>query len=217
MSFAYPSELPAVAAYSQSFVLDNGAFTAWRNDRPMDVGGYIKWVEEWHRHPGFDWCLIPDVIDGTEDDNRALLREWPRHLTGVPIWHLHESLDYLDEMSREWPRIAFGSSGVWSSPGTAGWWHRMAEAMSVICDSGGRPRCKLHGLRMLNPAVFSALPFSSADSTNATQNAGTLSGFGSYLPPTSAQRAEVIAARIEQHNSAAVWTHVTQQDIFSCA
>ena len=50
--------------------------------------------------------------------------------------------------------------------------------------------------------IFTRLPLSSADSTNAAVNSGSLSRFGSYLPPTVAQRAEVIAERIEANNSA---------------
>jgi hypothetical protein len=56
--------------------------------------------------------------------------------------------------------------------GTPDWWQRMGGAMDAICDEEGRPPCKLHGLRMLNPTVFSQLPLASADSTNVAQNHG---------------------------------------------
>jgi hypothetical protein len=88
----------------------------------------------------------------------------------------------------------------------------MNAAMGAVCDKG-RPRCKLHGLRMLDPAIFSQLPLSSADSTNASVNSGSLSRFGSYLPPTAAQRAAVIAARIESVNSAPVFQPVIQDEL----
>jgi hypothetical protein len=86
----------------------------------------------------------------------------------------------------------------------------MANALAVACDAKGRPRCRLHGLRMLDPDIFTRIPFSSADSTNAAVNSGSLSRFGSYLPPTASQRASVIADRIEVHNSAAVWVGSSQ-------
>lgn len=82
--------------------------------------------------------------------------------------------------------------------------------MASICDDRGRPSCRLHGLRMLDPAIFSRLPFASADSTNAAVNGGSISRFGMYVPPTAGQRAEVIASRIEAHNSAAAWERETQ-------
>lgn len=31
-----------------------------------------------------------------QDD--ALLADWPRHLRGVPVWHMHESIDRLGEL-----------------------------------------------------------------------------------------------------------------------
>ena len=71
---------------------------------------------------------------------------------------------------------------------------------------------------MLDPAIFTKLPLASADSTNAAVNSGSLDRFGMYLPPTAAQRAAVIAERIESHNSAPVWTPLpVQSDIFEPA
>lgn len=205
VSFAYPEDIGIVADLCADFILDNGAFTAWRQGKPMDVEGYVRWCEEWCRHPGFSWALIPDVIDGTEADNDALLRDWPRHIRGVPIWHLHEDLGRLARLVGEHSVVALGSSGEWPTPGAARWWDRMHDAMMVACDSDGRPRARLHGLRMLSPKVFTRLPLASADSTNAAVNSGALDRFGIYVPPTRAQRAEIIAARIEAQNSAPVW------------
>lgn len=212
--FPRQDDIGIVAEVCQSFVFDNGAFSAWKRGMVMDVAGYIEWVEKWHRHPGFDWALIPDVIDGDEKANDDLLETWPRHLHGVPVWHMHESLDRLRQLCSEWTMVALGSSGQWPNPGTDSWWIRMGAAMDFICDAG-RPPCKLHGLRMLDPAIFSRLPLSSADSTNAAVNCGSVSRFGQYTPPTAGQRAEVIAERIEAHNSAAVWESSKQLELIS--
>jgi len=215
VSMAHPEDIGAVADACQSFVLDNGAFSVWKSGGILQVDAYMQWVEEWHRHPGFDWALIPDVIEGTEEENDALLAKWPSHLRGVPVWHLHESLDRLSRLAREWPTVALGSSGAWSTPNSAAWWSRMTVVMEHLCDEHGRPPCRLHGLRMLDPEVFSRLPLASADSTNAAVNSGSLSRFGIYLPPTASQRAAVIADRIESVNSAAVFQRTHQKDLFS--
>lgn len=213
VSFAYPDDLPIVADVCQSFVLDNGAFTAWKQGKPLDVDGYKKWVLEWCRHPGFEWALIPDVIDGTDRENDHFIETWPKGLPGVPVWHMHEPTVRLTWLAQKFRTVALGSSGEFSSVGTPQWWTRMGQAMKAICDEQGRPRCKLHGLRMLDPAVFTRLPLSSADSTNAAVNAGSLSRFGMYLPPTKSQRAAVIAERIESHNSAAVFMESQQEEL----
>jgi len=211
----YPrrDDLGIVAEACQSFVFDSGAFSVWKKGGRLDVDGYTRWVDDWHRHPGFDWALIPDVIDGDEHDNDRLIESWPAHLQGVPVWHLHEPIERLERLAKEWRSVALGSSGQWSSPGTDGWWRRINCAMTAICDDLGRPACRLHGLRMLDPAIFSQLPFASADSTNAAVNGGSISRFGMYTPPTAGQRASVIADRIESHNSSPTWQRESQTEM----
>lgn len=220
VSFGTDRQADVAAEVCQSFALDNGAFGAWRGGAPIsDWSGYYKWAGEWLRHPACDWAVIPDVIDGSEEANDDLMAEWPHGIQGVPVWHLHESLERLDRLVDEWPRVALGSSGVWSMPGTREWWARMAEAMGVACDSEGYPRAKLHGLRMLNPEVFQGLPLASADSVNVGRNVGMDGAWrGTYAPPTKGWRAVVIAARVESFNAASRWVAPpTQVDIFGRA
>lgn len=208
VSYANPATISIVAESTRSFVLDNGAFTFWKGGKTPNWDNYIDWVSIWSKHPGFDWWLIPDVIDGDEDANWRLIFEYGRQVPfGVPVYHMHESMYHLRRMATSFDRIAIGSSGKWSTPGTAAWWGRMGEIMETLCDSDGRPICKLHGLRMLSPKIFTKLPLSSADSSNAGRNSHTSKRFGIYEPPTSGQRADVIASRIEIHNSAPCWEH----------
>lgn len=205
--FPRQEDLGAVAECCESFVFDNGAFSIWKRGGRLDVEGYIRWCEEWSRHPGLDWCLIPDVINGSEADNDALLSEWPKNLPGVPVWHLHESLGRLEKLARGWTRVALGSSGGYSTPGVERWHERMAEAMRTICDDQGRPRCRLHGLRMLAPAIVGRYPFASADSTNVAQNSNATKA---YCPPTRWQQAVNLAWRLE-NNSPATWNGRDEQ------
>lgn len=215
--FFRPDDLPAAMEVCQSFVLDNSAFSLWKKGGDVPFAEYHAWVQGMAGHPSLDWCLIPDKIDGTELENASLVAAWVREgsdVLSVPVWHMHESLDWLAYLIDQFQVVALGSSGQWATPGTDGWWVRMAEAMSICCNSIGRPKKKLHGLRMLDPRIFTRLPLSSADSTNAAVNSGSLARFGSYLPVTASQRAEVIAARIEAHNSAGAWVAESQADIF---
>lgn len=224
VSFAYPESLPVAAEVCQSFIIDNGAFTAWRKGEKMDVQGYYEWVKEWREHPGFDFAIIPDVIDGSESDNMSAIAEWhSRHLyaRGVPVWHLNESLDKLiahvaAAENHVYEAVAFGSAGKYAQPATEAWWARMAEALDVICVNG-RPRCRLHGLRMLSPAIIGRIPLRSADSTNAAQNNGLTRRFGMYPPPRAWQRSAVIADRVEAAECAAVWgrPEQTQEMLFA--
>ena len=208
--FARPDDLGAALEVCQSIVLDNSAFSLWRaGGGDVDVAAYHAWVHELAGHPALDWCLIPDKIDGTEQDNAELVHLWLRmgsRVKSVPVWHMHESLDWLDWLVCNFQTVALGSSGEWSQPGSRAWWQRMGEAMTVACDEHGRPRARLHGLRMLDPEIFTRLPLASADSTNASVNSGSVNRFGMYVPPTASQRAEIIASRIEANQSLGHWT-----------
>lgn len=218
--FGRQDDLGVVLENCQSFVLDNGAFSHWKKGKgAIDFDAYFDWCHSLYKHPGFDWCLIPDIIDGTEEDNVAWVMKWVRsggNAKGVPVWHMHESLDWLEYLVDNFEIVALGSSGDYSHPGTDKWWKRISQAMKdVICDKHGMAKCKLHGLRMLDPEIFTKLPLASADSTNAAVNSGSLSRFGIYTPATSSQRAAVIADRIEQHNSSSVFKLFDNQfDLF---
>lgn len=207
VSFEDPRQIEDAAEICQSIVLDNGAFSAWRSGKPHDFEGYAKFVEVWIRHPAVDWCLIPDVIDGSEQQNDELIASWPHpHDVSVPVFHMHESTDRLWRLIKTYPRIAIGSSGQFSDPGSPRWWERMAQIMRVTCDGEGYPLVKLHGLRMLDPVIFSHVPLSSADSCNVARNIGIDQAWnGPYAPRSRQARAMIMMDRIESHASARRW------------
>lgn len=221
VSFEAPEQVHVAAEVAQSFALDNGAFAQWKKGGTIDIAAYAEWVNHWRRHPGFDFAIIPDVIDGDEAANDSMFGTWRNAggelLYDVPVWHLHESIDRLKRLCETFPRVALGSSGIYATPGAGQWWQRMGEAMDAICDADGRPPCKLHGLRMLDPTLFSQLPLASADSTNVARNIGLDSKWdrAPYAPRSRAIRALIIADRIEHHASAATWqrTYGVQQNL----
>lgn len=226
MSYAHADQLAIALECAQTFAVDNGAFSAWRSGAPVtDWNPFYEWVAELHRYPAFDFAVIPDVIDGSEADNDALLAEWPWRETaphiGAPVWHLHESLERLERLVANWPRVCLGSSAEFSQIGTPHWWIRMAEAMDVICDKAGRPCAKIHGLRMLDPAIYTKFPFASADSTNIGRNIGIDQAWrGTYTPPTKEARAAIMRERIESHQSPQFWNRDAapiQQPLFMAA
>lgn len=207
VSFAHPQQMEIAAEVCQSVVLDNGAFPAWIKGVAYDFDGFAEWAAKWIKHPAVEWCVIPDRIDGKEADNDALLRDWGMPAAvSVPVWHMHESVARLERLAADFPRVALGSSGEFKDVGTEAWWLRMADAMDAVCDDEGYPLVKLHGLRMLDPGVFSKLPLSSADSTNVARNVGMDSAWRqSYAPKSRAMRALILMERIELHAAAAYW------------
>ena len=215
VSFADPDQLAIAAEVAQSFALDNGAFSVWKQGIAVNWGGYYQWVNEWRFHPGFDWALIPDVIEGDEAANDALLAEWPfGKVVGVPVWHFHESLERLARLVAEWPRVALGSSGEYATVGTPKWWGRMQQIMETVCDQLGMPRVKLHGLRMLRPAICRHLPLASADSAGVSRGVGTTNWGGCYRHASGPVKAHVLVDSYESAQSAAVWAGVPAQEEF---
>jgi hypothetical protein len=208
VSYENPEQIEVCAEICQSVTLDNGAFSAWKASRPHDFQGYSNWCLSWMHHPAVDWCIIPDVIDGNETENDDLIARWtlPPWFS-VPVYHMHESLERLTSlMTGHYPRVAIGSSGVFANIGDRKWWRRMAEIMNVACING-HPRRKLHGLRMLDPGIFSRLPLASADSTNVARNVGLDQRWkGTYVPQSRAMRALILMDRIERHASASAWS-----------
>jgi hypothetical protein len=207
VSFANRQQEHLAFEKAQGIALDNGAFTLWKSGEKVDFKAYLAWVRGWMRHPAFEWAIIPDIIDGTEYENAALIDAWPLPASiSVPVWHMHESIAGLERMVRVFPRVAIGSSGPFAQIGTAPWWNRISEAMEVACDSDGMPRTKLHGLRQMDPEVFSVVPYHSVDSTNVARNIGIDSKWtGSYVPPSKDVRALGIRDICNNHASAWRW------------
>jgi hypothetical protein len=218
VSFARPDQLGIAIETCQSFAIDNGAFSSWKTGKPItEWGRYYCWIAELQRYPGFDFAVIPDVIDGSEEDNDRLIDEWPWKsgrsiVVGAPVWHMHESIARLLRLANDWPRVCVGSSGEYATVGDARWWVRMAEAMNSVCDRNGNPICKLHGLRMLSTDVFTRLPLSSADSTNIARNVGIDSRWkGAYAPASKDCRATILRGRIEASQATTFWDRQPEQ------
>lgn len=222
VSFLSQEDLPLISDAAASFAFDNGAFTLWRTGHAAtDWRPYMRWVRDWARHPRFAFAIIPDVIDGSEQDNDCLIAEWKvfdwqgRHHCGVPVWHLHESLERLAALVSAWPRVALGSSGEYANPGAPKWKLRMSEAMSVCCDHEGRPLAKLHGLRMLRSDIVERYPFASCDSTNVAQNSHRGSK-SPYPAMNQSQERERVSWGIEAAQSPATWVAgVAEPSLFS--
>ena len=90
-------------------MLDNGAFPAWTKGKPVDWPGFVAWAKPYLEHQT-TWAVIPDVIDGTEEDNDCLIAWLFNHDREVwrksaPVWHMHESIDRLKRLCAGFPRV----------------------------------------------------------------------------------------------------------------
>ncbi|MCE0490958.1 hypothetical protein LU196_13005 [Pantoea sp. Mb-10] len=220
ISFAHPAQINLAAEHCQSFALDNGAFTAWSaagKKNKINWSDYYEFVSKWKNHPGLDFAIIPDVINGGGEANDDLLLEWPHgNFYGVPVWHMNESDERFIRLCNEYPRVAIGSCGEYDvkRPNLAV--ARMKDLIRHVTDEFGQPIAKLHGLRMLNPLIFTKLPLASADSTNVARNIGIDKAWsGAYAPASKETRAALLVERIESHNSPGSLIYCEQRDRIS--
>ncbi|TGV26369.1 hypothetical protein [Mesorhizobium sp. M4B.F.Ca.ET.143.01.1.1] len=188
---------------AQSVMWDNGRFTAFTQGKAVDDAKLYAWLEPRLGHP--HWAVIPDVIDGSVEDQRRLVAEWPFDLwLGAPVWHMGLPIDYLLELADQWPRMCFGSSGRYWQVGSSDWERRADEAFNALAKRGPLPW--IHMLRGLALAG-DRWPFASADSTNVARN---FKNVGSEVDP------ERMARRIDSVQCPINWaTRPEQQDMFA--
>lgn len=164
---ARPSNIKWAMANAQSIMWDNGAFTFFRQGGRLNVPAFYRWLNRKLGHP--NWAVVPDVIDGSVEEQRELIATWPFDKTlGAPVWHLGLPFDYLLELADNWPRICFGSSGEYWKIGSPAWEQRMDEAFDELARRR-RALPWVHGLRMLSK-LGDRWPLASADSVNVTRN-----------------------------------------------
>ncbi len=166
VSFSRPEQVRVAHEIAQSVMLDNGAFSAWRIGKPTDWLGYYAWCEQWLACSS-TWAVIPDVIDGDEAAQERLIQEWPHRGRGVPVWHMHESIERLVRMADSWARICIGSSGAYATILSDSWCHRMDKAWNALTRFGRIPW--VHMLRGMQ-LVEHRWPFASVDSTDIARN-----------------------------------------------
>lgn len=217
ISFANHGQLELASEVTQSFALDNGAFTFKSKGQPVDWQDYYDFVGRWSNHPRFAFAVIPDVIGGNGEENDALIVEWPHgKFIGAPVWHMNESDERFIKLCNEFPRVCIGSMGEYDAKRPRRCVARLRDLIRHVVDANGYPISKLHGLRMLNKDVFRHIPLSSADSTNVARNIGIDKSWAksAYAPASKETRAAVLVERIESMNSASSLNYDAQRDRF---
>ena len=170
VSYARPDQIKAILKCASSVGIDNGAFSAWKNGLIINWTDFYLWLMKFYWNDKVKFFIIPDDIEGSEEENNKLIRSVPSMFRekAVPVWHLHESLEKLDWLCTDFELIAFGSSGEYATIRTKAWHRRMHQAFNLVHEKGHKT--KVHGLRMLDGRVLGNYPLTSADSTNLACN-----------------------------------------------
>jgi len=164
--FSDPRDADWCQAHAQAIMFDNGAFTAHTKKKQVEWKRYYEWLEPRLGHP--HWAVIPDVIDGTVDEQRTLIAEWPfQPWHSAPVWHMALPISYLLDLTARFPRVCFGSSRQYWRVGSDIWCRRADEAFNALARNGPLPW--IHMLRGMALAG-DQWPFASVDSINVARN-----------------------------------------------
>jgi hypothetical protein len=148
-------------------MLDNGAFSAWKVNYKPDWTGFYEWCEVWLHFPT-TWAVIPDVIDGTVEEQEHLTRQWPFSHRGAPVWHMNEPIERLKDLCDRWFKVCIGSTAQYAQVLSEDWQRRMDEVFELLS------RCYrlLPWVHMLRGMACSGKrwPFASVDSTDVGRN-----------------------------------------------
>ena len=183
VSFAAPRQLDQaieLVGDEEILVLDNGAFSHWRQGHDaIDRQAFWSWANDVQDRCDVAVAVIPDVIEGTEEENLLecsyavrdnALAAYPERT--MAIWHLNESLEQLEKLCRLFNFVGFGSCAEYDvQTKRQAYLDRIREASAVVdqveLEHGRRPW--IHLMRGLG--VFGELcRFESADSTNVAVN-----------------------------------------------
>lgn len=172
VSFAYVGTrwvpralLPKLAAVVADLTIDSGAFTAWRQGKPIDLGRYIDWLL--CDAPPFSHAIALDVIGDAE----ASVRNW-RHMLELapslaprlmPVWHEGDPEEHLEEYAARAPIVGLGRiEGRRSEQKTFAFYDEAFNA---------QPDGRFHALGNASPTTLEPYPFASFDSTGWQRDA----------------------------------------------
>lgn len=166
-SHARPDDVARCHMIGQSVMLDNGAFSKWKKNKPTNWPAFYEWCDKWLAYAS-TWAVIPDVIDGGSQLQDALIKEWPFKERGAPVWHMDEPIDRLLRLCDEWPRVCVGSTQEFAVVMSSAWKIRIEDMFNALAVRH-RHLPWLHMLRgmQLSGGIY---PFASVDSTDIAQN-----------------------------------------------
>jgi hypothetical protein len=178
-------------------LVDNGAFSLHKAGVSARDEAYVEAYEAWAndilaRCPQAV-AVIPDVIGGTVAENAELVNTTLLDVErAMPVWHMHESIEYLLYLCESFGYVGIGSSGKYWQVGSPAWHARMSLAMAAIeawerGSNGAYIRPRLHMMRAQSQAH--AYGLDSTDSTNVAMNHGRYRSEGAGHVARLAERA----------------------------
>ncbi len=140
----------------RDWVLDSGAFSADSVGAVIDNDAYAETARELlATDPRLKEVFALDVIGDSEATMRNTAKLWEKGIEAIPTFHVGGKLSTLQDMAREFPKIALG--------GAVGYGKKNAWAAS--CFKAIWPK-KIHGFGFGSRKAILMLPWHSVDASN---------------------------------------------------
>lgn len=142
---------------------DSGAFSAWSLGTPLVVDDYAAWLVKYGA--AFEAYANLDVKGDIDASLRNQEYLEAQGLSPIPVFHMQEPWEVLDDMVAKYPYIALGGM----AGGPSG--HKSTMRWLIQCFRKAQGKSVFHGFGMTNIAQMKAFPWYSVDSSSWTSAA----------------------------------------------
>lgn len=164
-------------------MLDSGAFSAWNQNKTIDLKEYIKYVKANRKylfsHVNLDVLPFGAEVRRTHEAIEQCASNSYRNLqvmkdaglTPLPVFHHGESYRWLDKMLEDGETyIGLATrKEIWASQLRVDF---LDACWKRITDAKGRPLVRTHGFGITNPGLLFRYPWHTVDSTTWTMTPG---------------------------------------------
>lgn len=140
------------------WVMDSGAFTAWKSGAPISLDAYTDICrEQLSADPTLREVFALDVIGDWQASLRNAEAMWNAGVPAIPCYHYGEPEHVLLSLARDYPKIALGGM-VGLKPSV-----KLRFAQQCFARVWPKP---IHGFGVGTEAMLMAVPWHSVDATN---------------------------------------------------
>jgi hypothetical protein len=151
-----------------TLIIDSGAYSAWRQGKPIDIDVYcdfllnnLDWIEV---YVALDVINPADPEQAAADSYKNYLHMRKRGLDPMPVWHVKEDVSWLHRMlDVGCTYIGLSASSLVSRNEVDAWY---AAAWDNLVTADGSPIIKAHAFGEGRYASLIKFPFYSADTTS---------------------------------------------------
>lgn len=143
--------------------LDSGAFSAWSQDKEIDITDYIDFIKD--NEEFIEIYANLDVIGDAGGTWKNQMTMQKAGLNPVPVFHYGEDEKWLQRYLRKgYEYIALGGMVPISNEPLKMWLDRIFKR--YLCDDEGMPTIKVHGFGLTSVELMLRYPWWSVDSTS---------------------------------------------------